>query len=143
LPGSLCPDCPELASNLAERIERFPAEARRVARLRHPKIVPVDEDDRQKDVFIIILDLIEGEGLRQRMKGDKLAVREIVTGFLKCHQGFLFVKARRRLNVTKIGSDLSQSGGKAGSRRSFNRLTKCSNAIKTTAKCPSSYVITR
>ncbi len=62
----------------AERIERFLAEARRVARLRHPNIVPVFNVVRHKGAYFIILDLIEGKDLRQRMKVGRLPVREIV-----------------------------------------------------------------
>ena len=62
----------------AERIGRFLAEARRVARLRYPNIVPMYNVVRHKGAYFIILDLIEGKDLRQRMKEGMLPVREIV-----------------------------------------------------------------
>lgn len=62
----------------AGRVERFLAEARRVARLRHPNIVPVYNVVRHDGVYFIVMDLIEGIDLRHRMKQGMLPVREVV-----------------------------------------------------------------
>jgi len=48
--------------------ERFLGEARALARLRHPRIVPVFEVGYDADVYFIVMGLIEGESLAEHRK---------------------------------------------------------------------------
>src|SRR5690606_8458711 len=48
-------------------VEQFVAEARRVARLRHPGIVTVHDVVRQDDACFIVTDFVEGGSLRDRI----------------------------------------------------------------------------
>ncbi|HEU5441866.1 MAG TPA: serine/threonine-protein kinase, partial [Ktedonobacterales bacterium] len=54
-----------------EYVERFRSEARRVARLRHPNIVPVYEFDEQDGLLYLVMPLVP-ESLRDRMQRDGL-----------------------------------------------------------------------
>ena len=54
------------------RIDRFLDEARRVAQLRHPGIVPVFDVGRQDDWCYMVSDLIEGESLQARIRREKM-----------------------------------------------------------------------
>jgi len=68
---------PELATH--ESItERFLAEARMIARLRHPSIVAVHSAGETSGLFYYVMDYVPGESLRQRLLRDgKLPVAEV------------------------------------------------------------------
>jgi hypothetical protein len=60
------------------RVEDFLAEARKVARLRHPGIVPVYDVARHEGVYFIVLALIDGTDLGRYVRRNPLSVREAV-----------------------------------------------------------------
>ena len=57
---------------LPASIDRFLAEAQRVAQLRHPGIVPVFDVGRQDDWCYMVSDLIEGETLQARIRTEMI-----------------------------------------------------------------------
>lgn len=66
--------------NLAdqEKVQGFLAEARKVARLKHPVIVPVYDVGRHGQSYFIVSELIEGTDLAERMRQGRLPVREAI-----------------------------------------------------------------
>lgn len=68
---------PDRASSLAAG-ERFLEEARKVAQLRHPGIVPVHDVGQQDDWCYIVSDLIAGENLAERIKRGTVPWAEAV-----------------------------------------------------------------
>ena len=67
---------PSLSRNPAT-VERFIQEARSVNQIGHPNIVDIFDFDRLRDGrYFLIMDLLEGESLRKRVKGGPLHVRE-------------------------------------------------------------------
>jgi serine/threonine protein kinase len=61
-----------------ERVEDFLAEARKVARLKHPGIVPVYDVARHEGVYFIVLALIDGTDLGRYEQRQRLSMREAV-----------------------------------------------------------------
>jgi serine/threonine protein kinase len=57
--------------------ERFRREARTVARLRHPNIIQVYDFGEQADLVYLVMELIEGTTLRERMAGPMSAERAL------------------------------------------------------------------
>jgi serine/threonine protein kinase len=55
----------------ADQAQRFLEEARKVAQLKHPGIVPVHDVGRDGDWFFIVSDFIDGENLAQRIERDR------------------------------------------------------------------------
>ncbi len=69
---------PELAVHQSIT-ERFLAEARMIARLRHPSIVAVHSAGETTGLFYYVMDYVPGESLRQRLLRDgKLPVAEVI-----------------------------------------------------------------
>jgi serine/threonine-protein kinase len=56
----------------AEEVERFMAEARKVARLRHPGIVAVHDICRESGAYFFVSDLIDGTDLAARLRQGRL-----------------------------------------------------------------------
>lgn len=54
-----------------ERVERFVQEARRVAQLKHPGIVPIHDVGREDGLCFIISDLVDGRNLAEIIAGDR------------------------------------------------------------------------
>ena len=55
-----------------ELYQRFQDEARLIATLRHPHIVPITDFDRDDNgIPFFVMDLLEGENLQQRLKHPK------------------------------------------------------------------------
>lgn len=61
-----------------ERAERFVAEARRVARLKHPGVVPVFDVGRDGDTCFIVSELVEGGSLADRLATNRPTPQEAV-----------------------------------------------------------------
>jgi eukaryotic-like serine/threonine-protein kinase len=59
----------------AKALERFLGEAKALARLRHPRIVPVYEAGRAGERYYIAMALIEGHSLAERVADSPLALR--------------------------------------------------------------------
>ena len=60
-----------------DQAEKFVAEARRVARLKHPGIVPVFDVSRDGKLCVIVSDFVEGGSLADRIKAGQLPPEEI------------------------------------------------------------------
>ncbi len=60
----------------ADRLDRFVAEARRVAGLKHPGVVPVFDVGRDGDAAFIVSELIEGGSLADRIVTNRPTVQE-------------------------------------------------------------------
>jgi serine/threonine-protein kinase len=68
---------PELASH-PSIVRRFLAEARTIARLRHPNVVAVHAAGTARGLLYYVMDEVDGESLRQRLSRDgKLPVDEV------------------------------------------------------------------
>src|SRR5262245_48941190 len=67
---------PELSDSPAAR-ERFEREARAVARLRHPHIVTLHGAGREGDVRYLVMELLEGQGLDERIEAARAAGRTL------------------------------------------------------------------
>jgi serine/threonine protein kinase len=63
----------ELAEN-PEFVARFEREAQVIANLQHPRIVPVHDYGHQGDIFYLVMRLIEGESLYQRLTRGPLSL---------------------------------------------------------------------
>ena len=64
------------AAHTARALDRFLSEARALARLRHPRIVPVYEAGRDGDRHYIAMALIEGRSLAERISERPLPFRQ-------------------------------------------------------------------
>jgi serine/threonine-protein kinase len=68
---------PELAAH-ASIVRRFLAEARTIARLRHPGIVAVHAAGTAQGLLYYVMDQVEGESLRERLdRGGKLPIADV------------------------------------------------------------------
>lgn len=68
---------PELGSDAAA-LERFEREARAASALNHPNICTVHEIGQQDSQFFIVMELLEGQTLRERILGKPLPVDELL-----------------------------------------------------------------
>jgi len=67
---------PELATAVAR--ERFLREARLLARLQHPNVVPVHRADERDGLPFYVMDLIEGRTLADRLSGGPLPADDLI-----------------------------------------------------------------
>ena len=70
---------PELATAVAR--ERFLREARLLARLQHPNVVPVHRADERDGLPFYVMDLIEGRTLADRLSAGPLPAGDVATSF--------------------------------------------------------------
>ncbi len=61
----------------AELLERFGQEARAVAALSHPNVLRIFDFGREDDIVFAVMELLEGETLRARLKGGPLPPRRV------------------------------------------------------------------
>jgi tetratricopeptide (TPR) repeat protein/tRNA A-37 threonylcarbamoyl transferase component Bud32 len=61
-----------------ERVERFMAEARRVAGLKHPGVVPVFDVGRDGETCFIVSEFVEGGSLAERISKNRPMTQEVV-----------------------------------------------------------------
>ena len=78
----------------AESRSRFDREARAVAALSHPGIVPLFDVGEQDGVRFVITELVEGETLRQRLAGGPLAPRDAADLAAQVAEGLAAAHAR-------------------------------------------------
>ena len=69
---------PELSSDAAA-LERFQREARAASALNHPNICTIHEIGQQDGQYFIVMELLEGKTLRDRILGRALPTEELVT----------------------------------------------------------------
>ncbi len=67
---------PELAT--ARGAERFLREAKILARIRHPNVVPVHLADQADGLFYYVMEYVEGESLFERLRRGRLSLAEAV-----------------------------------------------------------------
>jgi serine/threonine-protein kinase len=68
---------PEVATNV-DRLARFRREAHVLASLNHPNIAGIHELDEYDGTFFLVLELVEGETLAQRLSRGPMRVREAI-----------------------------------------------------------------
>jgi len=105
LPAAFCQD--------QERMRRFEQEARAAAALTHPNILAIYDFGLHQGVPYIVSELLEGESLRQRLRGDALPTRlamdyaiQIANGLTGAHAKHVVHRDMKpdNLFVTKEGS---------------------------------------
>ena len=69
---------PEAIAADPDRMQRFEQEARSIAALNHPNIVAVYDVGVQDGTSYLVMELLEGETLRERLNGGALPVRKAV-----------------------------------------------------------------
>lgn len=79
LPGQL--------ASTPEVLERFEREAKAVAALNHPNILAIFDVGRQEDAAYLVMELLEGETLRQRLAGGALPWRKATEFAIQMAQG--------------------------------------------------------
>jgi serine/threonine protein kinase/lipoprotein NlpI len=78
---------PEALSRERQALERLEREARTASALNHPHICIIYDIDEHEGRQFIAMELLEGQTLRQRMLGKRLAVDEILTVALEVADG--------------------------------------------------------
>jgi serine/threonine protein kinase len=69
---------PPLVAQDPERLRRFEAEARTVGALNHPNIMALYDVGQHDSVSYVVLELLEGQTLRERLKDGPLPVRKAI-----------------------------------------------------------------
>jgi serine/threonine protein kinase len=84
----------ELLAN-EEAVKRFSREARAVARLNHPNIVQVYTFGDEKGILYMVMEMVEGETITQRMKATGVVpLTECVQMLLQAVEGLSYANAR-------------------------------------------------
>ncbi len=83
---------PDVAKNNANAIARFLREAKAAAMLRSPHVVQVLDQGQEGDIAFIVMELLEGENLHQRLKRDGKLSPE-VTQLVMTHVGRAIARA--------------------------------------------------
>ena len=85
---------PESFASQPERFRRFETEARAVARLSHPNIMTIHDFGTEDGIPYAVMELLEGESLRQRLQRGPIPVRkaidiasQIADGLSAAHHG--------------------------------------------------------
>ena len=69
---------PEAFAEDEERLRRFQREATSLASLNHPNVAQIHGVDRAGDVCFLVLELVPGESLEERLKRGPLAIDEAI-----------------------------------------------------------------
>jgi tetratricopeptide (TPR) repeat protein len=78
-----------------ERLRRFEQEARAVAALSHSNILAIHDVGTQEDTPYLVTELLEGESLRDRLRGGGLPVRKAVETAVQIAQGLAAAHEKR------------------------------------------------
>ena len=78
---------PESVASDAERVTRFEREARRLASLNHPNIATLHAFEEQGGVGVLVMEVVEGPTLAERLKEGPLPVRDAVDYFRQVADG--------------------------------------------------------
>ena len=73
---------PEAVASDPERLARFEREAKMLASLNHPNIAGIHQVEHADGVFFLVMELIEGETLGQRLKREPMTVTEALESHL-------------------------------------------------------------
>ena len=71
----------------ADRLHRFEQEARAAAALNHPNILAVHDIGTAGDAPFIVSELLDGETLRERLRGGQVAIRKAIDYVLQIARG--------------------------------------------------------
>jgi serine/threonine protein kinase len=85
---------PAAFSTDSERLQRFEQEARAAAALNHPNILAVYDIGTHEGAPYIVSELLEGETLRERLKGQALPVRKAIEYAIHVAHGLSAAHAR-------------------------------------------------
>ena len=78
---------PDSVASDAERVARFEREARRLASLNHPNIATLHAFEEQGGVGVLVMEVVEGPTLAERLKEGPLPVRDAVDYFRQVADG--------------------------------------------------------
>ena len=78
---------PEAFTSDPERLSRFEREAKSLAALNHPNIATIHGFEQDRDVHFLVMELVEGEGLAERLRRGPLLVDEAVPLFIQIAEG--------------------------------------------------------
>jgi serine/threonine protein kinase len=85
---------PESVARDPDRLARFEREAKAVAGLSHPNILGLHDFDTTSGVAYAVMELLEGETLRERLKGGALPVRKSVETAVQLARGLAAAHAK-------------------------------------------------
>ena len=85
---------PESFSREPERVRRFKQEARTVAALNHPNILAIFDEGSHNGIAYLVSELLEGESLRERLRGGALGPRRVSELALQLAQGLAAAHAK-------------------------------------------------
>jgi hypothetical protein len=85
---------PDAVSADPDRLARFEREARAVAALSHPNILSLYDFDTDGGVTYAVMELLEGETLRERLNGGALPVRKSVENAVQIARGLAAAHAK-------------------------------------------------
>src|SRR5262245_50779370 len=97
---------PEHFAGDADRLKRFEREARSIAALNHPNVAQIHGVDQVGDTCFLVLELVPGESLEQRLKHGALSVaealdvgRQIAEGLEAAHEAGVIHRDLKPANV--------------------------------------------
>src|SRR5262245_65036355 len=108
---------PEEFAGDEERLRRFEREARTLASLNHPNVAQIHGVDQVGDTCFLVLELVEGESLEERLKRGPLPLdeaidfcRQIAEGLEAAHEAGVIHRDLKPAHV-QIGRAACRAGG--------------------------------
>ena len=87
---------PAAFSSDAERLRRFEQEVQATGKLNHPNILAVYDVETHDGAPFVVYELLEGETLRQRLRGGSLSSRKAVDYGLQIANGLIAARKGNR-----------------------------------------------